>query len=411
MKQYSSTSKLLHWLVAALIIAQYVLAEWAQNARSNGQLLEQLALLANHKSIGITILVLALVRLFFRFRSPSLDYPETMSEWQVRASKASHFLLYGFLFALPLSGWLMSSATAYSVSYFNLFSLPDLLAPNESVASWLQSVHYYLGEALFYIALVHIAAALKHHFFDKDDVLIRISSKLTWLVFVAVSLTVILVFGRVFDSVKLGASGSQKIESTIEAADDTALGKAVREAAREVVAEVEENVVKSALPRWNIDYQKSSIKFIGDQAGAPFEGEWQQWEANIQFDASRLSEARFDVVIDVASGFSNDQERDDTIRSTEFFNVAEFPEASYKASDFIDANGLYQSNGQLFIKGITAEVPLDFTVMLDQDGSHVLEGTALLNRLSWNIGTGQWLDTSWVGQDVKVQVRVVTKPE
>ncbi len=388
MKQYTNIAKSLHWLVAGLIISQYVLAELAESAKKNDQILDQLALLANHKSIGITILVLALIRLVYRFKNPAPSLPSSMSAWQIQASKASHFLLYGLLFALPITGWLMSSAKSYSVSYFNLLALPDFIAPNERLAEQLQAAHYYLGEALFYIALLHIAAALKHHFMDKDDVLKKMSSKLAYVVFILASVAVILVFGRLFNS-ETPESSPAPAQSTQAKPSEFGL---------------------SSLDQWNIDYEQSSIKFIGDQAGAPFEGEWQQWTAAIQFDPNNLADSRFDVTIDLTSGFSNDQERDDTIRSEEFFDVEQFPSASYQADAFSASDDGFVSQGQLSIKGIGALVPLEFTVTNLEQGGQLLIGKAELDRFTWNIGTGQWLDTTWVGQQVIVEVRVETKP-
>ncbi len=388
MKQYTNIAKSLHWLVAGLIISQYVLAELAESAKKNDQILDQLALLANHKSIGITILVLALIRLLYRFKNPAPTLPSSMSAWQIQASKTSHFLLYGFLFALPITGWLMSSAKSYSVSYFNLLALPDFIAPNEGLAEQLQSAHYYLGEALFYIALLHIAAALKHHFIDKDDVLKKMSNKLSYVVFILASVFVILVFGRFFNSATPEAS---PVSTQSTQAEPNEFGL-------------------SSLDQWDIDYEQSSIKFIGDQAGAPFEGEWRQWTAAIQFDPNNLENSRFDVTIDLTSGFSNDQERDDTIRSEEFFNVQQFPSASYQADVFSVGDDDFVSQGRLSIKGISALVPLEFTITNSEQGGQLLIGKAELDRFTWNIGTGQWLDTTWVGQQVIVEVRVETKP-
>lgn len=392
MKQYSNVSKFLHWSVAGLIVAQYVLAELAENAEHNDKILEQLALLANHKSIGITILVLAAIRLIYRLLSPVPSLPSSMLKWQVNASKASHFLLYGLLFALPISGWLMSSAKAYTVSWFNIFSLPDLVASSESLAELMQQSHHYLSEALFIIAVIHILAALKHHFIDKDDVLNLMSSKFSWVLFVVVILLVVVLLGRFANTVPVNLK-KPKAEQVLglESLDGPI-------------------VSQSDLPLWQIDYQQSTIKFIGDQAGASFTGEWRRWSAEIQFDAKRLDEARFNVLIDAGSGFSNDQERDDTIRSVDFFDIESFPQASYRADTFLATEGGYQSIGILSMKAISADAVLTFNVVDDGDFK-VLTGTAVLDRLAWNIGTGDWADTTWVGQSVIVEVRVVAKAD
>jgi cytochrome b561/polyisoprenoid-binding protein YceI len=391
MKQYSTVSKFLHWSVAGLIVAQYGLAKLAENAEHNDKILEQLALTANHKSIGITILLLAVIRLVYRLRSPSPSLPSSMPQWQVTASKLSHFLLYALLFALPISGWLMSSAKAYSVSWFNLIALPDLVAPSKTLAELLTLTHEYLGEALLVIAVLHILAALKHHLIDKDEVLNRMASKFSWLLFVLVIALVMSVFGRFFNSMPVNPIKPQTEETEALEPDHDFVE------------------IQSELPLWQIDYQHSYIKFIGDQAGASFEGEWQRWLAEIQFDPQQLDQAQFKVVIDTSSGFSNDQERDETIRSSDFFDVTSFADANYQADRFSVTEDGYQSIGKLSMKAISSDVVLTFSV-LDDGKSKVLSGTAVLDRLQWDIGVGDWADTTWVGQNVTVEVRVVAKP-
>jgi len=370
---FTPTAKFLHWSVAGLIVAQYVLAKLAEYAEAKGEIVNQLALLANHKSVGMSILALAVVRLIFRLshKPPAL-----------------HILLYVFLFALPLTGWLMSSAKAYSVSWFNLIALPDLIQPSEIMAERLHTTHHYLSEALFVVACIHIAAALKHHFIDKDDVLKRMADTRNWILFTLITGCTVLAFGRIFSDV---AQPSSVNESIAEAQNSS--------------------FSLSALPVWNIDYNKSYIQFRGDQAGAPFSGTWQTWQANIQFDTAQLEQARFDVRITPASVSSNDDERDDYIRSSDFFDIANFPEARYRASKFVKSkNGGYTALGQLTMKGFDHDAPLNFTVT-EGDQTLVLDGSAIVDRLIWNIGSGDWADTAWVGQEVMVEVRVVANLE
>jgi cytochrome b561 len=177
-RRWGSVAQTLHWVIAALIVVQFTLALLADRA---GELkrehpaaaLEQLALLARHKSFGITILGLALIRLVWRATSPVPRMPRTMPLWQVGAARISHFLLYGFLFALPITGWIMSSASNYPVSWFGLVKLPDLVAPDRALHETFVEVHHFLAWSLLTIASLHVLAALKHHFFDRDDVLKR----------------------------------------------------------------------------------------------------------------------------------------------------------------------------------------------------------------------------------------------
>jgi cytochrome b561 len=121
----------------------------------------------------MTILMLAVLRLLWRLfnRPPAL--PSGMSPVEKKLARAAHALFYVFLFVMPLTGWMMSSAKNYSVSWFDQFTWPNLIVPNEHAFELLKSTHDTLSWLLFTLALLHILAALKHHFWNKDDVLKR----------------------------------------------------------------------------------------------------------------------------------------------------------------------------------------------------------------------------------------------
>jgi cytochrome b561 len=169
-RSWGSLSKALHWLIVLLIINQWVIGSRA-DALPNG--IAKLQTLAWHKSFGMTILFIAVVRLVWRLLNPTPDLTTETKPWERVLAKISHFLLYGFIFAMPLTGWLMSSAKNYPVSWFKLFQFPDLVAPSEQLFRQMQDLHHLLFSALVVVALLHIAGALKHHFIDKNDVLKR----------------------------------------------------------------------------------------------------------------------------------------------------------------------------------------------------------------------------------------------
>jgi cytochrome b561 len=176
--RYGGVAKTLHWLIVVLIIVQYVLAQMAHAAEHARAMhpaaaLEQLALLARHKSVGLTIFMLALVRLIWRFVSPPPPLPVNMPQWQVTTARLTHFAFYVVLFAMPISGLVMSAAANYPVAYFGLFTLPNLVAPDDGLKDLMKDVHETLFDVLVVLAAVHIVAALKHEFFDHDGVLRR----------------------------------------------------------------------------------------------------------------------------------------------------------------------------------------------------------------------------------------------
>jgi cytochrome b561 len=168
--RYGAVAQAFHWVIAALIVTQFVLANLADDLPIGAH---KLALLARHKSFGMTVLMLAVLRLLWRLKNRPPELPSGMTPLERMLARATHAAFYVLLFAMPLTGWLMSSAKNYSVSWFGLFTWPNLVGKNEALFEALRSTHHILSDVLFVIAVLHILAALKHHFWNKDDVLLR----------------------------------------------------------------------------------------------------------------------------------------------------------------------------------------------------------------------------------------------
>ena len=360
---YNHFARLLHWLVAGAIVLQFVLAKLAEAADEDGQKFRQLVLLANHKSVGMTILAVAVVRVLWRLLTPRPS-PLVMPDWQRAAARLSHMAFYILLFAMPLSGWLMSSASNIPVSWFNVFQFPDPIMPNENLESSFAQAHELLGKALFVLAALHIAAALKHSLVDRDGAMRRISSPLGFAAFLLVVIAGI------------------------------------------VLLIPESRAQESGVPAWDVDYDRSFIRFTAEQAGAQFEGEWQDWSATLRFTPDAPESGLFDVTIRVAGVSTRDQERDETLRDPEFFFAEQFPMVTYRADSFtVNADNTFTANGEIDVKGKTSPAPLTFS--LERDGEKVtLVGSARLDRLQIGVGTDDWEDTDWIGQFVDVSVRV-----
>jgi cytochrome b561 len=166
---YGGLAKFLHWAIVLLIVPQYFLAEAAHDL-PNG--IEKLQLLTWHKSLGMTVLLLALVRIGWKLANRGLPGP-VGEPWQRKAAAAGHGLLYLLILAQPLTGWLMSSAANYPVTLFDWFQFPALIGENHDLHEQLEEVHELLFTLMLVVVAVHIAAALYHHFILRDGVLRR----------------------------------------------------------------------------------------------------------------------------------------------------------------------------------------------------------------------------------------------
>lgn len=169
-QRYGLVAQLLHWIVVALLITQFTLGIKAHGLPIS---LERLILLARHKSIGLTIFALIVLRLVWRWYSPPPPLPPTPRPWFRTAARLSHGLMYALLLAMPIVGWLLSSASNLSVSWFGWFTLPNLVKPDHRLAHWLLLTHQSMAWLLMAVIIIHVGAALWHHLILKDDVLMR----------------------------------------------------------------------------------------------------------------------------------------------------------------------------------------------------------------------------------------------
>ncbi len=169
-RSWGALSKTLHWLIVLLIIIQWVIMQRAE-ALPLGS--DKIFVIGMHKSFGMTVLGLAIIRLVWRWLNPVPTLDGFAKGWERLLAHLSHLLLYGLIFALPLTGWLMSSARNFPVSWFGVFQFPDLVAPDKSLYESMKDWHHLLFAVLVVVALLHIVGALKHHFIDKNEVLKR----------------------------------------------------------------------------------------------------------------------------------------------------------------------------------------------------------------------------------------------
>lgn len=168
--RYTRTAIALHWLIALLILAALPLGLYMTGLKLSPT---KLRLYSYHKWLGVTVALLAIARLGWRWRHPAPPPPAGMPEWQKQAAAALHHVLYVFMLLIPLTGWLMSSAKGVPTVYLGVVPLPDLLAKDAFLGDLLAIVHASLNYLLAGLIAAHVGAALKHHFIDRDDVLTR----------------------------------------------------------------------------------------------------------------------------------------------------------------------------------------------------------------------------------------------
>lgn len=351
--RFGWVAKGFHWLTAAAIAAMFAIAWW-MDALPIG--LAKLQAYGWHKSIGLSILAVTALRLLWRLANPQ---PRFLGgpDWQRRASTVAHWLLYVCLIAMPMLGWLMSSAANTPVNLFGLVVLPDLVAPDRSLADLLATAHATLAYVLLVLVALHAAAALKHHLVDRDATLRRM-------------LPAILVLAVFMAPVGAGAASPEGLAS------------------------------------WRTDPDRSRIAFTFTQLGSPIEGEFRDYDIDIRFDPEGPS-GRVRVVIDTASIDTGDDDRDAEARGSDFFAADAFPQAVFEAREIRRGGGAdaLEAVGVLTLKGRTREIALPFAIRIDGETAHAA-GSLVVNRQDFAIGTGEWATNQAVGDDVTISISV-----
>lgn len=356
-QRWGSLAQLLHWLIVALIAVQAALG-------LTGILLplgvQKIAVLARHKSIGITILGLAAVRIIWRWLNPTPPLPSNLNRLERFCARGTHAALYALLFAMPLTGWMMSSARGFPVSWFNLFQLPDMVPRNEALYNMLVTSHAALAIALACTVTLHVAGALRHHFVLKDDTLRRM-----------------LPSGRTTLAVLAGA---------LLAAP----------------------VARAAGPRYTLLAAQSSLTYAFTQAGAENRGRFAAFTVGFDPAAGRL-----DVAVDMRSSDTGDQQRNGILGGKDFFDVAQYPQSRFTATRVAKTAAGYEATGSLTLRGVTRSITIPFTwrtATVQGRTVGYLAGQTGIRRLDFGVGQGQWQSTEWGGNEVTVRYSLVLAP-
>ncbi len=170
-RRWGGVTKTLHWTIALAVIALLCVGTWMVDLPISA---DKVRIYGLHKSAGITVLALMLVRIAWRrWEAARPELPFGMPGWERAAAWSSHLLLYLALLVMPLSGWLFNSAANFPLQWFGWFTIPGLTGPDPEVKAWARAVHHWTGYFLIGLVSLHVMAALKHHLLDRDETLRR----------------------------------------------------------------------------------------------------------------------------------------------------------------------------------------------------------------------------------------------
>jgi cytochrome b561 len=170
-ERYGMVAICVHWLMAVVLITLVGSGLYMVSLPDAGFDKTKIQLILFHKQLGVLALGAVALRFVWRLGNALPSLVETLAEWQKVSARFVHLSFYVLMFALPMSGWVMSSAAAIPVSVFGLFTLPDLVSPDEHLFRVLIDIHRWLGYALIACLCVHVGAAVRHHVVLKDDTL------------------------------------------------------------------------------------------------------------------------------------------------------------------------------------------------------------------------------------------------
>ncbi len=401
--RYATIAIVLHWLIAAAIIFQIVLA-WRMDDLKTPL---GFALVQMHKSVGISILLLSVARLSWRLLNPPPPEPAGLARWELWLSKCVHIALYGIMIGMPLTGWLVVSASKIQIPtlLFGVVPWPHLpvadLAP-AAKAMW-QNVgkygHGLLAWAAYLLVVLHVAGALKHQLFDRDMALLaRMAPGAKAGKWLDPRLLAIALGG--FGIIALAWLFQPTLLATAPPPPSVA---EVPEPAANAVPVTAERVVGPS--KWALS-QGSSLSFSTSWGGQAISGRFDRFSADILFAPEALDQAKVSVSIDLASAVTGDVQRDQSLPGADWFDTATHPKATFAATRFEKVGDeRFIAHGKLTLRGVSKPMDLAFRLKIDGDKA-TMSGVTTLDRTAFGVGQGEWQATDQIPAQVKVSIKL-----
>jgi len=382
-RRYSWGAIVLHWVLALALAFQLSLGLGLDYVGRNGFAQFQL-----HKSVGIAILLLSLLRLLWRLthkRPPSLE-----GGFNGFLAKAVHFGLYVFMIGAPLTGWLLVSTDRVKVPtlLFGTVHWPHLPAP-DSVNGFAHLSHALLGWLGMALILLHVAGAVRHQWLLRDNLMARMApARGLWLL-----LALLLPVGWALGVMEIKKAGPPRAETQAETpvaavAEPIAPTPAPAPASEPGNAAVAEPTPLAAPPTWTVK-PRGTLAFSVTNGADKVRGRFGTWSGDIVFDPDRPEGARIAIQVDLSSASVGDPTQDAMLASADFLDAAAHPRATYRASSVRRvAPNRYAAKGTLSLRGKSRPQDVVFTLTGTGLSRHV-EGSAVINRAGFEIGTGE----------------------
>ncbi|KRA66361.1 cytochrome B [Caulobacter sp. Root655] len=427
-KRYTTVAIILHWLIAAAILFQVILG-WRMGDEPKGP--ATYAIFQLHKSIGITILLLSLARLAWRLFNKPPPHPVGQPRWETIASQVVHVAFYVIMIGLPVTGWIMVSASKLNiptllygtVPWPHLPLLPELATEPKHL--WYKAgeiSHGLLVKTTYLLLALHLGAVAKHQILDRDEVLGHMApgarpgwkEPRAWLA--AAGLIAVIAAGYLYKpAVKRPAALAAPTEiADVQApaapAAPTVAAPAPTTPAAEAApaAPPEPDAALKNPVAWSVA-KSSTLGFTASWAGDAINGQFKRWTADILFSPDALDRSKLTVSIDMGSAATGDDQRDSSLPSDDFFAVAAHPKATFTASKFRKTGeGRFVADGTLDLRGVKKPVSLPFTLKIDGDTA-TARGVTTLDRTAFGVGQGEWASTDQIGGKVKVSFAITAK--
>jgi cytochrome b561/polyisoprenoid-binding protein YceI len=421
--RYTTVAIVVHWLIAAALIFQVILG-WRMGDGPKGP--STFAMVQLHKSIGITILLLSLFRLGWKLTHKSPPPPVDQPRWERIASHVVHGGFYVIMIGLPLTGWIMVSASRVAIPTLlygaipwpHLPLIPELAAGAKQAWREFGDIgHGVLVKTTYLLLALHLGAVAKHQILDKDEVLGHMApgarpgwkEPRAWLA--AAGLIAVIAAGYLYTpAVKAKPVAPAPVEEPVEAPTAPTPATPTAEAApaaTEAAPPVEESPLKDPVA-WTVQ-KGATLAFTADWSGSAIEGRFTRWTADILFSPEALDRSKLTVSIDMASAATGDDQRDQSLPSGDFFDTAAHPKATFTATKFRKTGeGKFVADGTLDLRGAKKPLSLPFSLKIDGDTA-TARGVTSLDRTAFGVGQGEWASTDQIAGKVQVSFSLVAR--